>query len=116
MGDVAQHQALCVKGKVCCCIHRKYFSRSAGAAGNGWQGQQLLSKVIRNTSDEGLFLSGLLWLGRIRNNHMLVISREDALLIFPAAATSTQGWWGKAGDWQVSWVTSPANTTVPSLS
>lgn len=47
---------------------------------------------------------------------MLVISREDALLVFPAAATGMQGWWEKAGEWQVGFITSPANTTVPSLS
>lgn len=44
---------------------------------------------------------------------MLVISREDVPLVFPAAGM--QGWWGKAGDRQVGCFPS-ANTTETSLS
>lgn len=77
MGGVGQHQVLRAGGKVW--ARSLGFLKewgSIGAAGEGQQRQHLLSKVITNTPDKGLFLSGLLWSCQIRNNHMFVFSRE----------------------------------------
>lgn len=88
MGGVGQQQVLHAGGNI--------WARSLGflkqseipvsAAGEGRQGQQLLSKVIMNTPDEGLFLSGLLWPCQVRNNHMLVFSREAVATGFTSSS------------------------------